>query len=647
MADTLSPTGSRDRLPAREMHAAAWLVRVGDRSRHDGVVSRPLVASGDGRFLVTLREEGRAPSTLLCREKAVVFEGHLFERSELAERLGLAPSLAPSDAELVVRAYERWGEGLAAHLKGVYSFCLWDSRRARLVAARDRLGIYPLFYCRHAGALFLSPVIDAFAAAPGPGLDVDRGVLAGLLARQHPELEETFYRGVKRVPPGHYLTGDGFRQPRTERYWDLPAVGEGAEWVDEEELYRFGELLDQAVARALDIGPAAIFLSGGLDSVSVAGAAAQRAGLLGQPSPLALSLLFPGTVSEETTQRGVAEMLGLDQRFIPLHEAVGPNGLVSAALRTSATAAAPLQNVWHPAYRTLACDAKAEGRRVILTGGGGDEWLTVSPVIAADYIRSFDLPHLFSYVSAVRRSLHLPTAPLLRNVLWRNGLGKLLRYEKERLVRRHVPGVRTARLRSSLDARLSRLPGWLAPDPAVARTLARRIENRFWQRAAIPSEVGPGGFYFSDRNSSLDHPLLAVDAEEVYSAGREMDVLQFDIYWDADLVEFLNRVPPHLLNSGGRTKGLVRGEVAKRFPGLGFDRQKKLVSRDFFCSLLLDEGGPAWQALEGASALADLGLVEPRSVQEFVSSVLTERDERHVDDVWRLMSLESWVRPRV
>src|SRR5207244_12601669 len=118
---------------------------------------------------------------------------------------------------------------------------------------------------------------------------------------------------VKRVPPVHSIH-DGSRSRRVYRYWDPAPPGEQIEWITEDELERFDLLLDQAVNRCLDCGPTAIYLSGGLDSVSIAAIAADNSRQKGMGPPLALSLVFPDPeCNEEETQRSVAKDLGLPQ----------------------------------------------------------------------------------------------------------------------------------------------------------------------------------------------------------------------------------------------------------------------------------------------------------------------------------------------
>ena len=99
-----------------------------------------------------------------------------------------------------------------------------------------------------------------------------------------------------------------------------------------------------------------------------------------------------------------------------------------------------------------------------------------------------------------------------------------------------------------------------------------------------------GGFYFRELWESLDHPLTAMEMEEVFESGTRMGLRILMPYWDADLLEMLYRIPPHLLNKGGRSKGLVRQSVARRFPQLGFERQKKVIATNFFNSTMLQDG---------------------------------------------------------
>ena len=152
-------------------------------------------------------------------------------------------------------------------------------------------------------------------------------------------------------------------------------------------------------------GPPAIFLSGGVDSITIAAAATDIRRAAALAPPLALSLVFPDAASnEEAVQTAVARELGLPQRLVPLGEASGSKGLLAAALELSAGWPQPMWNIWSPAYMHLARVAGGEGARVVLTGRGGDEWLTVTPYLMADLAARGDVGGIWRMLQTWRRS---------------------------------------------------------------------------------------------------------------------------------------------------------------------------------------------------------------------------------------------------
>src|SRR5690606_38354158 len=277
-----------------------------------------------------------------------------------------------------------------------------------------------------------------------------------------------------------------------ERHWLPPPVGAGADWVAPTELPRFGELLDAAVARPLSRGRGGIFLSGGLDSVSVAAAAVDYSRRHVQEPPVALSLLFPQAVSEEHVQRGVARTLGVELVSMSFDEALGERGLLRRGIDLSASLAAPLQNVWTPAYDILTRAVRERGITNVLTGGGGDEWLTVTPLIAADYLARGDLKGLFGYLGALGRSLNIPKHQLWRSVLWNNGARPLLYGAAARTRARYRPDEARRRRQRALAARLAALPAWVAPDAELRGRLIARVQDRYAAPREAPSS-DPGG----------------------------------------------------------------------------------------------------------------------------------------------------------
>jgi asparagine synthase (glutamine-hydrolysing) len=382
-------------------------------------------------------------------------------------------------------------------------------------------------------------------------------------------------------------------------------------------------------------------LSGGLDSASVAAVAAEQSAQLSLPAPRALSLAFPHPdCNEEILQGGIAAGLGLPLDLVPFGAAIGNRGFVEAALSQAARLSEPLQNVWLPAYVHLAARAAAAGCRVILTGSGGDEWLTVTPRYAADLLRQFDVAGVFQLWRSIRRSYSLPLLPALRNVLWTNGARPLLGAQAAKVLRVAAPQI----LRQRRLARLHRsAPDWLAPDPALRRELQRRAEERTEEDLLAPAM----DWYWRDVRQVFDHPQTTMEMEEVFEYGRQLGLRILHPYWDADLVAFLYRMPPRLLNRDGRSKGLVRQSVARRFSNLGFERQKKVTSTRFFESQVLGSGTAAWCQLGDAVWLAQMGVVDGARLRADVERLLAQRCSRGVERIWSVMNLEAWLRPRV
>ncbi len=318
---------------------------------------------------------------------AALFDGLLYNREELERRLQ-TPGL--TDSELVLEAYRRWGDDVLDELKGIYGFVIGDVARGRVLCARDRVGSHPLFYADVGGELLLSVSITALLADPRVSNELNRAALADHLAHRWPDPGETYFSAIRRVPPGHVLIA-GPDGRRINRYWSPVPADEQIDWVGPDELEQFEELLAAAVTRFLDLGRAGIYLSGGLDSVSVAAFAGRASSEASRQPPLALSLGFPdGATNEQSIQRAVASDLDMPQLLVPLDEAAGPEGLIAADLELGQSGAGPVLNLWLPAYnfpgrsgarpRLPRNPQRARRRRMALC----------HPLSAADLISSLD-----------------------------------------------------------------------------------------------------------------------------------------------------------------------------------------------------------------------------------------------------------------
>jgi len=562
----------------------------------------------------------------------VVFSGVLYNRNEID--LIPPPGGASNDAARVLRAYVHDGDGFISKMRGIYSFLLWDSRSTTLLAARDPLGIFPLFYARPSPRRWLfSPTLGALLAHAAVSTRLDATVLAERLFDHWVEGEETEYEAVRRLLPGHVLTI--CRQDvRTSRYWNpVPADLRIRHRQGMED--RFGRLFDKAVGRSLAQGKAGIFLSGGVDSISVASVATRLAASSRGELPIALSLLYTDSdANEEPIQRQVATSLGLHARQVPLQEAIGKRTATQALLEANATWPVPMINLWLPAFLALAQEGEELGCQVILTGGGGDEWLGVSPYLAADLIRSLRVMAYYRFCRQILLSYDIGYRNLLRTFGWSYGV-------KPHLVRLRDRAAAVAHV--DVDRRRSGrlVPGWVAPGTSLRETIrercviaARRDRAR---RAAAPT------FYDYEARRTLDHPIVVSEIENKFHLGQRAGVRMLEPYWDAELVELLYSTSPDDLSLGGLAKGLIHGLVQRALPELPTIRQRKTALSAFYREQVRREGHEAWATMKGVPALAGLGVVDPAEVERKVQMLLAGNS----NEVWLvpyILSAEAWVR---
>ena len=569
-------------------------------------------------------------------ELVMIFDGVLHDRDRLGARFD-APR-GSSDADLVAHGWRQMGPALLDVLSGFYALAAFDRRSGELICARDPLGVHPLFYARTPDGLLLSCSTNTLAADPRVGGAINRVLLLDNFSRRSPEPQETFFEGVLRVPPGHRLKSSrGVHE--VERYWDPAPPGTPVPWADDEELESFDTLLDQAVNRSLAFGPTAIYLSGGMDSISVGAVAVDRARKEGLADPLALSLLFREPQSnEEEIQRGVAAQLGISQLTVDIADAGGSQGPLERVLEISAARSAPVIGCWLAGYRELGLQARADGCRTILTGGGGDEWLGVSFFLAADLMRSLDVAGLRRLSRTIGRSYESTRVALYRDLLWKFGARPLLRAAVLRSLPDDSAYVARHRRRRLAEA----MPDWLAPDPEIREQLFSRAEKGMaaleWDRTS--------SFYLQQGRISMDHAIVSMEMEEVFENGQSMDMRVLMPYWDPDLVDLLYRVPPDVLDRGDRSKALVRETLASRFKGLGLDRQKKVLASNYFKKVMLGQGARVWERIGGARALAELGVVDQRRLDDFAQRAFAGGTVREANRIWNVLNVESWVRAR-
>jgi asparagine synthase (glutamine-hydrolysing) len=279
----------------------------------EGSITLPGVGLGMRRLAIVDLAGGQQPILNETGEIKIVANGEIYNFRELQhelEGLGHRFRSRNSDIEVMVHAYEQWGEVFLNRLRGMFALALWDGRTRTLVAARDRAGEKPLYWTETPSGLLLASEVKALLVRPEVSRELDPVALDQFLTYEYVLAPRTILKGVHKVPPAHYLRyRDG--EVSVHRYWDAAAVPI-REWQADEAAHALRAALDAAVHRQLmaDV-PLGAFLSGGIDSSSIVALMSRNAS---QPVNSFSIGFADGTYNELPYAREVAAVFGTNHR---------------------------------------------------------------------------------------------------------------------------------------------------------------------------------------------------------------------------------------------------------------------------------------------------------------------------------------------
>lgn len=310
----------------------------------------------------------------------IVADARIDGRSELMARLQAkidGVGVNASDPELILHAYAAWGDACVDHLLGDFAFVIWDGDRQRLFAARDHFGVKPLYYARTGRVLLISNTADCLRLHPLLSNQLNEQVVGDfLLFGELIDPATTAFSDIHRVPAAHTLSwNDASNSVRVERYWTLP-IDEPLRFRDPSEYGDlFAELLRNAVADRMRTPRISIFMSGGLDSSTVA-AVAGTLSLGSSRSFRAHTIVYDELIPDDERHYAgqVAQHLGIPIEFLAAdHYELFQDPTWSPRIALG-PASDPLE--------ALHLDARAQvaaRSRVALTGYGGDPGLLPWP----------------------------------------------------------------------------------------------------------------------------------------------------------------------------------------------------------------------------------------------------------------------------
>lgn len=375
------------------------LDRLAHRGPDDrGIFMAPGVLLGHRRLaILDLSPAGHQPMVEPASGAVIVFNGEIYNNVELrAELEGLGHRFAGhSDTEVLLHALIEWGEGALSRLNGMWAFAFWQPEKQRLLVARDRFGVKPLYYRDgETGLAFASEPKALLALFPEHRTVSEPALLDFLGNNLLYARGESFYQDIHVLPPAHYAVHEvGTGKLRLTRYWDYPANIDEA-LSAEDAVAQFDALLTDAVRLRLrsDV-PVGLTLSGGLDSTGVLAAASPYTA---KPLTCFTSVYGEGEVGELPWAQRASDAVHAPLIAVSAPHADWLQTLRKVAWHMDGPGYSPaVYPLWHLMQR-----AGAEGVPVLLEGQGADEALAGYPQYAV-----LELLGYLSGQSGRRRSL--------------------------------------------------------------------------------------------------------------------------------------------------------------------------------------------------------------------------------------------------
>ena len=555
----------------------------------------------------------KQPLTDEAGEVCLTLDGRVDNRDELRAALEARGTRfrTDSDAELVLRAYACWGQECPRQILGDFAFAIWDRRKQNLFCARDPFGVKPLYYYWDGRTFLWASELRALLESPDVCRQPNEGMIAEYLAAAIPNKEETLYRGILRLPPAHSVLVRG-GSLRKARYWDLDPAMEIRYRDDDEYAEHFRHLFRTAVrCRLRSHRPVGAQLSGGLDSSSVVCVAQSiaRDAPSRAPGVTSFSAVFPGLECDERLYIDeVVRCARVESSQVPV---VDPGTWCAEDVRVFRDFPDyPNGVMLHPLKQL----AQEQGVRVLLTGEGGDHWLTGSPHQYADLLRA-------------RRGVEL-----LRQ-LWCDGTAYGVGGATRLAVTCGLGPLLPLHVRRGLKRVLKRngVPPWIAADFAHRVDLADRLGG-----GAPPKRLGSFAREDLYRVVTAGWAVHCAEMEERSSSRFELE--ERHPFLDRRLAEFAWALPEEQRRRGAQEKVVLRHAMRGILPEPVRRRSSKAEFSEVFMRALRSHGG---EQLFGALAVAAAGWVDGARVHRIYQE--TTRDYARHRDGWRARVLPLWM----
>ena len=535
------------------------LAAMRDTMTHRGPDASGIWSSSDGSVvlghlrlaILDLSPTGAQPMENSRGTNIVVFNGEIYNHEELRRELaaGGVHFRGRSDTEVLLAAYDAWGERCVERLRGMFAFAIYDQTRRNLFIARDRAGEKPLYWAEHRGGLVFTSELKALMADSKFPRRLSPEGLAYYLSFGYVPADKCILEGVHKLMPAHFLSWNlAGGAPQIRRYWDIPPTRPDTTSSVDELRDELQHLLTAAVGEQLvaDV-PLAVLLSGGVDSSLVAAIAAQAS----HHKVRTFTVTLPNhpRLDESRFARSVAKYLGTDHMELPLNQS--STDLIQ---KLTAQYDEPIaDSSMIPTY--LLAKTVSQHCKVVLGGDGGDElfggYRAYQTALQRDRLR-VGLPRCArSLIAATARRI-LPTGAKGRNALM--ALEGTTAY-----------GIAQSAVWTDA-ADYSRISPWLSRQ-------SQKYSPALWRRDLVEEARGlPGAAMAADFRSYLPEDILV----KVDRASMLCSLEVRAPFLDRRIIEFAyERIPSRLQVTLQERKILLK-RLAKRLlpPDLDIDRKQ-------------------------------------------------------------------------
>jgi asparagine synthase (glutamine-hydrolysing) len=565
---------------------------------------------GARRLAIIDPEHGHQPVQDDTGRFHLVMNGEIYDYDRLGNDLRRAGHRLAShcDTEVAVHLFaDRWRNALDA-IAGQFALAVYDRWRHRLLLARDRMGISPLFYARVGDCLLFASEAKALFATGLVQPKINRRMLDAVLSMGCVPSPNTLFEGVHALPPGRYLeiTGEQFRE---RVYWDIPypPAGEYPRRKEDDWCEQFSTVLQQAVRRRLKADvPVGMYLSGGIDSATIASLAADADDV--RKRVFSITFPEPGFDESAETQR-IAAGLGLDVHMLPY-----PQEQLSRDLpRLLYISEMPMVSTESVPLMALSGLASQYGK-VVLTGEGADEALGGYAFFRWQAFQErFGLAISNLCGLAYRRLGELnPLIPTEDDVTWAERVfgGYPAAMMKFRFMRR---------LRDMVYSN-EMLANSRRGDDAEFTTFLPRKTMDTW-------DPFNRSLYVSSR-VFMTHHLLGAHGDRALMANSVEGRYPF---LDRDVQEFLASVPPTIKTRWYSEKYLLRRAMRNRLPAEVIRRRKKPFLAPFGTPFVGDSATEEIREALSPGRLSEFGYFDPKRVAQLIRQLETQKKTIEAD----------------